>query len=809
MHRESNWRNYFIAVVTILCLCLIWPTAHYMMFVYTTKAPTAADELKDYEEKKATLARASIKLGLDLIGGVDVLLSIDADKARERTLANQQTSINKILRDKQTNAQLSINKDLSGLTLTLEQKADARQIANLLGDYVGSSHPFEEFSADALAKDGKVQLTLANDYFQRQMKDSVQTAEKSIRKRVDQFGVTQPSVSQQSSKAGVAIRVQIPGEKDPDYVIDQVIRPAQLEFYLLCDKEDIRWQDYYEKKPVAGPRGETREEFVPIAGKTLPSEYAGMPGDAPGLDAEGKKTKIMYIVKAQPAMTGANLRDAYVTTNPQDLQDPIQVGFAFNPIGAAEFRKITADNVGHPLAIALDKYIFSAPNIKGVIPGGQGVITGNFNSQTAQDLALVLKAGALPADMKASEKRAVGPTLGAESIQDSVKALVVSAAAITIFMVCYYGTAGFLSIIALILNIILVVACLGLFNATLTLSGIGGIVLTIGMAVDTNVLIYERFREEIAAGRTLHAAIRVGFARAFSVIFDSHLTSLLGAGVLLQFGQGSVQGFALTMIFGLIANLFTGLTVTYALCVLWEGKFGKLSVGKLHFFGKPNFDFVGWRKYTFSVSGALNILVIIFILWGGLEYAVDFKGGVLTEVRMLKSQKDEAQNIQEALTKAGLDGEQARVQSSQRVGASDKNDYLVRLALQAPEGKPKSQGDTLYTQKLIENALLKQYPKESIEFIGTTSVSQEAGEEFQSIAWLVIIATSICILAYLWFRFELVFGIGAVVALIHDLCLTLGVLKLMHYQISLDVVSALLILLGFSVNDTIVIFDRI
>lgn len=806
MQRESNWRYYFILIVFVLCLIFIYPTARYVTFLFTNPTPEGEDAtvVAAYDEEKGRLQRQAIKLGLDLIGGVDVLLGVDRQSMREKKLGDMREEMAKILRDNRISASLKLNKAGTGLTLAVEDKADARQAANLLSDYVDPNRGrFDRFEKDRFLQEGEGTLYLAERYFNQEVKDSIETAEKVIRERVDEFGVTQPSVSLQSGTEGLSgIRVQVPGEKDPDYVISQIIRPAQLEFYLVHEESEQLAAELYEEKEVEYVRGETRKEFVLKEGKSLPTGYIGMVGETTDRSTTPPSTRRqMYIVKYPPEMTGKHLRDAYVQTNAADLNNPIKVGLTFDSIGAGEFRRVTREQLEKRLAIALDKKIYSAPVIRSVIPNGQAVIEGNFDSQEARDLALVLKAGALPADLKAEEKRAVGPTLGFESITQSVRALAMAGALITAFMVVYYGMAGFIAIIALLLNILVIVACLDLFNATLTLSGIGGMILTLGMAVDANVLIYERIREELEGGRDLRAAIRSGFGRAFSVIFDSNLTTLLAAFVLLQFGEGSVQGFALTMAFGLLANLFTGLTVTYALCSLWFNMRGKLSLGALHLLRKPRVNFIGIRYGSFSLSAILVAGGLIFLVANkGPNFAVDFQGGVMSEVRIQNTEEDMSESLKKALPT-----DQAKVQ---RVKTAEENDYLVRMALQQNPDKPHLDGDPNYTQSVIEKSLTDAFGDKVI-IMGTTSVSKEVGQEFQWIAITVVLSASFCILLYLWFRFELVFGVAAVIALLHDLIITLSLITIFGVQISLDIVSALLILLGFSVNDTIVIFDRV
>jgi SecD/SecF fusion protein len=541
-------------------------------------------------------------------------------------------------------------------------------------------------------------------------------------------------------------------------------------------------------------------------GKKLPTGYIALPGKplTPELEAQSDLSNPagkVYIVKRNPEMDGRGLREAYMQNDPNEFQDPVYVSILFDKEGARKLADVSRKYLQKRVAIALDGKVYSAPRFESVIPNGSGRITGNFTTDEAHSLALVLKAGSLKAELDSGESREIGPTLGAESIKQSTEALAISAVLISLFMIAYYGMAGIIAIIALVLNLLIVIAFLNLFNATLTLSGIGGIILTIGMAVDTNVLIYERMREELANGRTLVTALRAGFDRAFAVILDGNLTTLFAAFALLQFGEGTVQGFALTMTFGLVANLFTGLTVTYALCVLYFHLRKTLSLGSMQIFRNTTFDFIKMRKVTFPLSTILFVGLLLFlIVRGGPELAVDFKGGVVTEVR-LDAEGDQTETLKQMLAQQGLEG-QMRIQK-----VINESTYIIRSALLEDAS---GQEDTRFTQSTIEGILKANYPDEKqMEILSSTSVSSEVGQQFKEIAFVVILVTSICILVYLWFRFELVFGVAAVIALLHDLVITLGLMTLLGYQTDLDLVSALMILLGFSVNDTIVIFDRV
>ncbi|HUT24589.1 MAG TPA: protein translocase subunit SecD, partial [Sumerlaeia bacterium] len=517
MQRESNWRYWLIGIVTVLCVLFIWPTGRYVYFVFNSRPPAEADyasaeaygeALKAYEATRGERQREAIGLGLDLIGGVDVLLKIDEAKMRENALDLQREQLVSRFSQQMVDAVVRLDSRKDRLVLSLNDKANAQQAANILQDYV-ESDALASFNDGELRRTGQTELRLNDTRFHYDIEKALRTAEKIIRQRVDQFGVVQPSVSLQIPNR--SIRVQVPGEKDPERVIREVIRPAQLEFYVVHEENDTLAAERFERVEFINPRKETRYEFRLKPGESVPTGYRAIPGErVEWNEATGTLDTIdeVYVVRNRPEMTGRNLVDAGVRTDPTDLRSPVKVTLAFNFEGAREFRNVTKKYLGKRLAIALDGVIHSAPQLKEVIAHGQAEISGSFTRQEAHDLSLVLKAGALPANLQPDEKRAVGPTLGAQSIVESARALAIGGACITVFMVFYYGTAGVISIVALLLNMLVIVACLDMFNATLTLSGIGGMILTLGMAVDANVLIYERIREEVAAGRDLAAATR-------------------------------------------------------------------------------------------------------------------------------------------------------------------------------------------------------------------------------------------------------------------------------------------------------------
>ncbi|MCX7014321.1 MAG: protein translocase subunit SecD [Candidatus Sumerlaeota bacterium] len=801
MQRQSSWRIILIAAITVFSILFLYPTFHYFIYI-SGKRPTDKEQLSAWLKKADELRKSAIPLGLDIQGGVDVVLEMDMNKALLGELEALRNQMFRQLQQDGISAHLEVDKGAEGgpeLLLTLDDKSQGRQAANMLNTFY--KEPFQKWDAADLEQNGKIALRIKPDWVNYKEKDRIDGALKIIRDRVSGFGLTQAVVTKQGQDR---VRVQMPGEKDPQRVVQNLVRQGRMSFHLVHPDNFKLREELFENKGIV-PKGKTVCDL--LEGKQLPAGYTAVAGEGPGHKntALGEKPPdVMYLI-GREELGGEMLTNAFYAYNPTDVEGNFHVVHVeFNKEGSRVFRQITKENCrqgdkpGRLLAIVLDNYVYSAPELLVEIPDGRAVITGHFTQETASDLAKVLKYGALPADLRPGQSRTVEATLGADSIAASLRALWIGSLLITIFMIGYYGTAGVFSIVALILNILILLALMRLSRATLTLSGIGGILLTVGMAVDTNVLIYERMREELRGGKPMKAALAAGFNRAFSVIIDSHMTTMGTALILLQFGEGSVRGFALTMVFGLLANLYTGLIVTYTLCESWFRWQGHLTLGRFAFLVHPTLRWIRMRGVSFSISG-LTLLFAIIVMWhnGGPNFAIDFKGGLLAET--VFTNDIPAGEVDKALDGAGLKGTMTQKYAG---GSQEGFEMLIRVPLVAS-------GNTMATEAAVTDGLTKGFGAENYKVRGFQSFTSEVGQEFSHLAWVVVACGSVAILLYLWFRFELVFGVAAVIALLHDLVLTTGILTVLHYEVSLDVVSALMILLGYSVNDTIVIFDRV
>ncbi len=457
---------------------------------------------------------------------------------------------------------------------------------------------------------GGLQLLLEVDKSRlgaEEAKDAVERAREIINNRIDQFGVAEPLIQIEGQDR---IAVQLPGLTDRQRAIELIGKTALLEFKLVRSPEETKAAydklDSYlsahgetstdtliKRQPLTGrmlDQGFFRKEEVPAIEKLLASapidtilgmdtELVWSSGD---VSSQGVTGKVLYVLKQTPEMAGGSVASAIATTN-LDQNNPAAWGVSMKmtPRGRSEFARVTAANIGRQLAIVLDGVVQSAPFIRDKIPSGDASITGgSINRDTAKDLAIVLRAGALPAPVKVLEERTVGPSLGADSIREGVMAGLIGTAMVIAFMVIYYQLSGIVAVIAMLLNTFYVIACLAGFGATLTLPGIAGLVLTVGMAVDTNVLIFERIREELRNGRSVRQAVELGYDRAFRTVFDAHSTAIISGLFLFQFGTGPIKGFAVTLITGLVANLFTAVLFTRMIYDFWlsRGKVERLSI---------------------------------------------------------------------------------------------------------------------------------------------------------------------------------------------------------------------------------------
>jgi len=514
MMRNLKWRLIVYGAVTLFAVLLF--------------LPTVTPELPGWFYK--IIPTEKVHLGLDLQGGMHLILEVQAEKAVESYVERVKNNLRDDLRDKAVPVG-KLEREKSN-QIVLEVSGEKGKWEKILSQRYGF---MQELSSTALDKGiWRVVLVLDSRQAEQIRKGAIDQALETIRNRIDQFGVAEPEITLQGTDR---ILIQLPGIKDPQRAIDLIGRTALLEFKLVDEEGNLD----------EALKGNAPEGSIVLYQRQVDPKTGGV-----------KKTP--FLLKEKTMMTGEVLKDARVTIDTQ-FNEPY-VALEFDDIGAKLFEQITGANVKKRLAIILDDNVYSAPVIQERIGGGRAQITGRFDMKEAGDLAIVLRAGALPAPVKILEQRSVGPSLGQDSIRKGIISTLVSAALVVLFMIFYYRVSGAIADIALILNILFVMGTLAIFRATLTLPGIAGLVLSIGMAVDANILIHERIKEELRWGKTVRAAIDEGYRRAFITILDSNLTTLFAALFLYQFGTGPVKGFAVTLSIGLLANIFTAVYVT-------------------------------------------------------------------------------------------------------------------------------------------------------------------------------------------------------------------------------------------------------
>jgi preprotein translocase subunit SecD len=484
-------------------------------------------------------AQRHIVLGLDLQGGSHLLLEVDSNEVKKEKLKQVVDDANRVLREariRRTGA-IAVRGDAVEIRLndandTPAALARLRELAQPLGGFLGSTGQRSLEVQDA--GNGLIRLTVPQAAITERIRQSVEQSIQIVEKRVNELGTVEPLIQRQGIDR---ILVQVPGLQDPTRLKEILGKTAKMDFRMVDTSIS----------PEQAQQGR-----LPPGSEILPS---AQPPHSP------------VVVKTEVLVSGGDLTDAQPGFD-QRTGEPI-VSFKFNTSGARKFAHATSENVGLPFAIILDREVISAPVIREPITGGQGQISGGFTVQQANDLAILLRAGALPAPLTIIEERTVGPGLGQDSIEAGELASYVGAVLVVVFMLLTYRLFGFFANVAVLINVAMIFGVLSLLNATLTLPGIAGVVLTIGIAVDSNVLIYERIREELRAGRTAISAIDAGFKRALATILDSNITTFIAAAVLFWVGTGPVRGFAVTLGIGIITTVFTAFTVTRLIVAMW------------------------------------------------------------------------------------------------------------------------------------------------------------------------------------------------------------------------------------------------
>ncbi len=732
------------------------------------------------------LSPGSLKLGLDLQGGMHLVLRVDLDKAIENALEFAANDLEETLREKDIAVVRTESDDPHVIRYTLPNTNALATVKQLIQD------DFPNLNIKVQAEEGsfpRITLRLSDERIQMIRKNAVNQALEIIRNRIDQFGVAEPVIVRQGEDE---IVVQLPGVKDPERAMKLIGRTAQLEFKMVADPEGRDLLGMINALVQSGQWswGGDRKELNRLLADRLP------PGTELYFETTtdpqtGIERQSPLLVKKQVVMTGDMVKDAQPRIG-GTFNEPL-VSLEFTGRGAKIFAKVTTENVGKRFAIILDDVVRSAPVIREKILGGRAQISGNFTFEEASDLAIVLRVGALPAPVNVIQNLTVGASLGRDSINRGLYSGLWGAALVFIFMVVYYRMSGVIADIALLVNILFLFSGLAALQATLTLPGIAGIILSIGMGVDSNVLIFERMREEFALGKTVKAGVESGYDKAFWSIVDSQVTTLITALALFLFGTGPIKGFAVTLSLGIVFNLFTTLFGTRLVYDVLHRR-GKLKPLKfLRFVHKPSFDFMRMRNVAFAFSGVLVLLgciAFVQILRGQANLGVDFTGGTMLQYQAAKP--FQLKDVRRALK--AFDG----IQLQQVV---NENRLIVKI---------KQSEDTIGDRSdQISQALAKALPEARFSLDSETEIGSSISETLRNKALEAIAISLIGVIIYLAFRFDIRYGVAAAAATFHDVLAVLGLCWLFNVEITLLIVTALLTLAGYSLNDTVVVFDRI
>lgn len=492
---------------------------------------------------RAVLPDKGITLGLDLQGGIHLVLEVEEDRAVEIAVDRSVAAVQDLLVDKKLPVERVTRTEAHQITLEFQKaelKADIQKLLDEFPTY---------YELDALGSEHRLVWMLRDGEVKRIKDSAINQALETIRNRIDQFGVAEPLIQRQGLKQ---IVVQLPGIKDPKLAKDLIKQTALLEFKLLDEENQLKIE-----LPGRVQRGKEPELVKQFEGKIPEGDEILF--ERVGTRETGDESLIPYLVKKRVMLAGDVLSDARVSIG--QFNEPY-VSVTFDAKGAREFDRITGENVKKRMAIVLDNTVYSAPVIQERISGGRAQITGTFTMEEANNLAIVLRAGALPAPLKIIQDLTVGPSLGRDSIEKGLQATIIAGILVVMFMAAYYRLSGVIADVALMLNLICLMGALAALNATLTLPGIAGIILTIGMGVDSNVLIFERIREELRQGKPVRLAVDGGYDKALLTIIDSHVTTLITGFALFLFGTGPIKGFAVTLCLGIGINLFTALVGT-------------------------------------------------------------------------------------------------------------------------------------------------------------------------------------------------------------------------------------------------------
>ncbi len=646
-----------------------------------------------------------------------------------------------------------------------------------------------------------------------------------VTNRITEFEAKEPIIQTLGTNQ---IQIQLPGQKDIQRAKDVITQTAHLGFHMVAGPDetvrvfraiDARFSNgfvpFLERPKTPGePFGVARENIELVRG--VVNDAMNTPGlipdnltlaFSPAPKPWDEDRFEIYLMDRTEGMSGEGLTAAYA--RPDDQRPGYwMVIFEFSGEASTQFAELTEQNIGREMGIVVDGNVMSAPTIRSRIPG-TGNITGNFTPEEAQDLAIVLNSGSLPVPVREEYAAIVGASIGQEAVNKGVYASVIGLILVVITVIAWYRLAGVVAVLSLGFNALTILAAFAYFDITLTLPGIAGLVLTIGMAVDSNVLIYERIREEQRLGKSIANCVQGGFENAASAILDSNITTLIAAGVLLQFGTGAIQGFAIALAIGVVSTVFAALIFSRAVMEFIAERqlvsgFSMTELIPL----EPSVAFMSKRRIALTFSVVITIAgIAVFVGRGNDNFGVDFRTGTNARVRIEATDAITDGTVRETLISAGFAA--PTVQHFEMSEGGAPNSFLIRVG-----ESEQLEGDPVSTR--LQRALvpLSSNPSsveldQQVELLSVETVGPAVGAQLRGDAINAILYALLFIIAYLAFRFEWKYALAAVVATGHDLLVVIGIMSALGQQITIPVIAALLTIIGYSLNDTIVVFDRV
>ena len=761
----APWKRF-----TILAVCLIG-----VLFASPNLLPP-----ETRESLPSWLPRDTVNLGLDLRGGAHLLVEVAIEEVAAERMASLRAEVREALSSAGVRRYTGLRATQTDVSVRISNAEDlerARQVlrglAQPVGGGIAGGFGMGGFAGGVdleVTDEGnqRLRMTLTEPAMAEITNRTMTQALEIMRRRIDEAGTREPTIQRQGERR---ILIQVPGIGSAEELLDLIGQTAKLSFHQVRD-------------------------FGPEVGSPGPGQFV-----AQGTQDEGGG---QYLLERRSILTGDNLVDSQTGFHPENSL-PV-VNFRFDAAGSRTFGSYTAQNVGQLFAIVLDGQVISAPRIQTAILGGAGFIEGNFTVDSANNLSILLRAGALPASIAVLEQRTVGPDLGSDSVQAGAAATLLAFAAVLVFMALSYGLFGILADIALIVNVALLFGALSLLGATLTLPGIAGIVLTIGMAVDANVLIFERIREEIrASSGKVARAIERGYSQAFSAILDANVTTFIAAIILFGMGSGPVKGFAVTLGIGILTSVFSAVLLTRLMVVGWLDwrRPTRLNIAKLKLVPeKTSIRFMAVRRLPVIGSMVMVVASIALALVIGLNFGIDFRGG--TMIMAKTDQTVETGEYRNALADLNLGDVAVTEISSTAEELSGESQNAVMIRIEQQGNDPAAQNETV---SLVQSTLSETF--DSIQFLAVDAVGAKVSGELLQAGILAVILAVVAVLFYIWLRFEWQFGLGAIIALVHDVALTIGVFALTGIEFNLAIIAAILTIVGYSLNDTVVVFDRV